>query len=65
MLESFGLPFNEILPPSAHLAALNAQFDMLHQSSGLEALMAGMSVLYERGYRLTVNDQASLNQVLG
>jgi hypothetical protein len=65
MLESFGLPFNEILPPSAHLAVLNAQFDTLHQSRGLEALMAGMSILYERGYRLTVNDQAFLNQVLG
>ena len=65
MLESFGLPFNEILPPSAHLAALNAQFDVIHRTTGLDALMAGMGALYDRGYRLTSQDQASLNQVLG
>jgi hypothetical protein len=65
MLESFGLSFNEALPPAAHLAVLNAQFDSIHRSTGLDKLMAGMGVLYERGYRLSPQDRASLNQVLG
>lgn len=65
MLESFGLPFNAILPAKAHLAALNAQFDAVHRAANLDALMAGMSVLYDRGYRFTDRDRAALNQISG
>jgi hypothetical protein len=63
MMESFGLPFNEVLPPAAHLTALTGQFDAIQRDLGLEALMAGMGVLYDRGYRLSSHDQAALSRV--
>ena len=63
MMESFGMPFNEALPPAAHLMALTSQFEAIKQGLGLEALMAGMGVLYDRGYRLSSHDQAALSRV--
>jgi hypothetical protein len=63
MIESFGLPFNEVLPAAAHLTALKGQFDTIQRDLGLEALMAGMGVLYDRGYRLSSHDQAALSRV--
>ena len=63
MMESFGMPFNEALPPGAHLKALTSQFDAIQHDLGLEALMAGMGVLYDRGYRLSRHDQAALSRV--
>ncbi|MGH7232496.1 MAG: hypothetical protein ACREJU_14220 [Nitrospiraceae bacterium] len=65
ILESFGLPFNETLPPSAHLAVLNAQFDQIRTTAGLDALMTGMGILYDRGYRFTARDRAALNRIAG
>ncbi|HJU05924.1 MAG TPA: hypothetical protein VJ692_12310 [Nitrospiraceae bacterium] len=65
MLEAFGLPFNEALPSSAHLAVLNAQFDRIRTATGLETLMTGMGILYDRGYRFTPQDRAALNQIAG
>jgi len=63
MMESFGMPFNEALPPGAYLKALTSQFDAIQHDLGLEALMAGMGVLYDRGYRLSRHDQAALSRV--
>jgi hypothetical protein len=63
MIESFGLPFNEVLPAAAHLTALTGQFDTIQRSLGLEALMKGMGILYDRGYRLSSHDQAALSRV--
>jgi len=63
MIESFGLPFNEVLPAAAHLTALTGQFDTIQRSLGLEALMGGMGILYDRGYRLSSHDQAALSLV--
>ena len=65
MLESFGLPFNEVHPPSAHLAVLNAQFDRIRVTTALDALMTGMGVLYDRGYRFTEQDRAALHLIAG
>lgn len=65
MLESFGLPFNEVLPPSAHLAVLNAQFDHIRVTTALDTLMTGMGVLYDRGYRFTEQDRAALHLIAG
>jgi len=64
VLESFGLSFDAVLTPSSHLATLNAKFDTVHQSGGLDVLMASMGVLYDNGYRLTVQDRAALNRVM-
>lgn len=64
VLESFGLSFDAVLTPAGHLATLNAKFDTVYQSRGLEVLMASMGVLYNNGYRLTVRDRAALNRVM-
>jgi len=64
VLESFGLSFDAVLTPSGYLATLNAKFDTVHQSGGLDVLMASMGVLFDNGYRLTVQDRAALNQVM-
>lgn len=64
VLESFGLSFDAVLTPASHLATLNAKFDTVHQSGGLDVLMASMGILYENGYRLTVQDRAALNRVM-
>ena len=64
VLESFGLSFDAVLTPSGHLVTLNAKFDTVHQSGGLDVLMASMGVLFDNGYRLTVQDRTTLNQVM-
>ena len=64
VLESFGLSFDAVVPPAVHLATLNAKFDTVRRSGGLEVLMASMGVLYDNGYRLTVEDRAALNRVM-
>ncbi|MBI4401629.1 MAG: hypothetical protein HY581_08350 [Nitrospirae bacterium] len=65
MLESFGVSFNAVLAPAVHLAALNAKFDALRKSGGLDVLMASMGTLYDKGYRFTNQDRAALNRVAG
>lgn len=63
MMESFGLTFNEVLPATAHLAVLDRQFAWIQERGGLEALMAGMSVLYDRGYRLSSYDRTAIAKI--
>lgn len=65
MLESFGLPFDAALTPAAHAATLQATFDNLHRTGGMESLMASMGTLYDKGYRLTGPDRSELNRVMG
>lgn len=52
------------LGATAHLLALISKFDTLHNARGMEALMAGMSKLYDQGYRVTTQDKARLNRVM-
>ncbi len=65
LLESFKLPFREILPPTAHVDALTAQFDLARKGNTLEAVMASMGLLYDKGYRLTTGDRTALNDLSG
>jgi hypothetical protein len=65
LLESFKLPFHEILPATAHVDALAAQFDLARKDNTLEAVMLSMGVLYDKGYRLTTSDRTALNNVSG
>ena len=65
MLESFGLPFDAAHTSAAHLATLQAAFDKVHSTGGLESLMTSMSTLYDKGYRLTRRDRAALDRVMG
>jgi hypothetical protein len=63
MLESFGLAYDRSRPASAHVTALTSTFDGLHKTGGLERLMKSMGTLYDKGYRLTPHDRATLDQL--
>jgi len=65
LLESFGLPFNTKLAQAVQLSTLTAKFDSIRKTVEFDALMTGMEILLERGYRLTSRDQDALNQVMG
>lgn len=65
LLESFKLPFHEVLPATTHVDALAAQFDLARKDNTLEAVMLSMGVLYDKGYRLTTADRTALNNVSG
>lgn len=64
MLTALDLAAEPSLGTDAHLRSLTAQFDSLHETRGMEALMTGMGKLYDQGYRVTVADKAHLNQVM-
>lgn len=63
MLESFGLPFEGLVVPVVHLAALNGKFDTVHKTGSLDVLMTSMGSLFDKGYRFTSQDRAALNQI--
>lgn len=63
MLESFGLPFDGLVVPGLHLAALNGKFDAVHKTGSLDALMTSMGTLFDKGYRFTGQDRAALNKM--
>lgn len=63
MLESFGLPFDGLVVPVVHLAALNGKFDAVHKTGSLDVLMTSMGTLYDKGYRFTRQDRAALNRI--
>ncbi|WP_447973666.1 hypothetical protein [Nitrospira sp. Kam-Ns4a] len=65
ILESFGLPYDALLAPSAHLSVLNAKFDALRRAGDIEPLIASLGTLFDRGYRFTEQDMAALNRVSG
>ncbi len=65
LLDSFKLPFQEILPATAPVDALTAQFDLARKGNTLEAVMISMGLLYDKGYRLTTGDRIALNTLSG
>ena len=64
ILVALDLSAEPSLGAASHLLALTSKFDSLHKTRGMEALMAGMSKLYDQGYRVTVQDKARLNRVM-
>ncbi|HJT22788.1 MAG TPA: hypothetical protein VJ746_20105 [Nitrospira sp.] len=44
--------------------ALTSRFDHWYRVRNLDELMKGMTLLYERGYRVTAGDRADLDQVM-
>ncbi|MCC6968458.1 MAG: hypothetical protein IT391_19540 [Nitrospira sp.] len=64
ILVALDLAAEPSLGAAAHLRALTAQFDVLHEARGMEALMTGMGKLYDQGYRVTTADKAHLNRVM-
>jgi len=65
LLDSFKLPFQDLLPTMAHVDALTAQFDLARKGNTLEAVMISMGLLYDKGYRLTTGDRIALNTLSG
>lgn len=52
-------------PTPKQVMALTERFDSWRHKRNMDALMQGMSDLYERGYRVTPSDRVELNRVMG
>lgn len=58
------VPVEEGLPLDV-LARLNGKFDDMRHAAEFTALTHGMQVLYDKGYRLTHDDQSAMGRVTG
>jgi len=65
LLRSLTLSYHEGEPTPKQVTALMERFDSWYRSRNMDALMQGMSDLYERGYRVTPSDRAELDRVMG
>ena len=65
LFRSLSLSYNEGDPTPKQVTALTERFDSWYRSRNMDALMQGMSDLYERGYRITPSDRAELDRVMG
>ena len=65
LLHSLTLSYDAREPAPKQVTALMDRFDSWYRSRNMDALMQGMSDLYERGYRVTPSDRAELDRVMG
>jgi hypothetical protein len=65
MLRSLTLSYHDEEPTPKQVTALVERFDSWYYSRNMDALMQGMSDLYERGYRVTPSDRVELDRVMG
>ena len=65
MLRSLTLSYHDEEPTPKQVTALMERFDSWYRSRNMDALMQGMSDLYERGYRVTPSDRVNLDRVMG
>lgn len=65
LLRSLTLSYHDEEPTPKHVTALMERFDSWYRSRNMDALMQGMSDLYERGYRVTPSDRVELDRVMG
>lgn len=65
LLRSLTLSYHDGEPAPKQVTALMERFDSLYRSRNMDALMQGMSDLYERGYRVTPSDRVELDRVMG
>jgi hypothetical protein len=65
LFRSLSLAHNEGDPATTLVTALTERFDSWYRSRNMDALMQGMSDLYERGYRVTPSDRVELDRVMG
>ena len=65
LLRSLTLSYHEEEPGPKQVTALVERFDTWYHSRNMDALMQGMSDLYERGYRVTPSDRVELDRVMG
>ena len=65
LLRSLTLSYHDEEPTLNQVMALTERFDSWYRSRNMDALMQGMSDLYERGYRVTPSDRVELDRVMG
>ena len=65
LLRSLTLSYHDGNPTLDQVMALTERFDSLYRSRNMDALMQGMSDLYERGYRVTPSDRVELDREMG
>ncbi|MEK7236932.1 MAG: hypothetical protein AAB242_09930 [Nitrospirota bacterium] len=65
LFRSLSLSYDDGASATKQVAALTEQFDSWYRSRNMDALMQGMSELYERGYRVTPSDRIELDRVMG
>ena len=65
LLRSLTLSSHDTDPTPKQVTALMERFDSWYRSRNMDALMQGMSDLYERGYRVTPSDRVELDRVMG
>jgi hypothetical protein len=65
LLRSLTLSYHDEEPTPKQVTALMERFDSWYHSRNMDALMQGMSDLYERGYRVTPSDRVELDRVMG
>jgi hypothetical protein len=65
LLRSLTLSYHDGEPAPKQVTALMERFDSWYRSRNMDALMQGMSDLYERGYRVTPSDRVELDRVMG
>jgi hypothetical protein len=63
LFSSLSLTLN-INDPTQSTLTLTDRFDYWYRIRNLEEVMKGMSILYERGYRVTAGDRADLDRVM-
>jgi len=65
LLHSLTLSYHDGEPAQKQVIALMERFDSWYRSRNMDALMQGMSELYERGYRVSPSDRIELDRVMG
>jgi hypothetical protein len=65
LLRSLTLSYHDGQPTPKQVTALIERFDNWYRNRNMDALMQGMSDLYERGYRVTPSDRVELDRVMG
>ncbi len=65
LLRSLTLSYHDAEPTLKQVTALTERFDSWYRNRNMDALMQGMSDLYERGYRVTPSDRVVLDRVMG
>lgn len=65
LFRSLSLSYDDGDPTTKQVTALTERFDSWYHKRNMDALMQGMSDLYEQGYRVTPSDRVELDRVMG
>ena len=65
LFHSLSLSYHNGESTLVQVSALTDRFDSWYHRRNMDALMQGMSDLYERGYRVTPSDRVELDRVMG